>query len=146
MAFVNEFVSEQDIKTYGLDDLWLRWHPFHGGKLAPGYRHAWTVDRDRNAFFIPMSSGREETANRRACVLFWRGIEWQVAIDLARGSSPSLNDVPFKKVWELARLQHPQGLQIPRDEIIPVLKDALVAFGYNGVHKQVPDTVVEFRF
>lgn len=146
MAFVNEFVSEGDIKKYGLDALWHRWNPFHHGKLPPGYRHAWTFDRERNAFFIPMASGREEHSNQKNCVLFWRGIEWQVDVDLVAGSSGMLDEVPFKRVWELARIQHPRGEQVPRDEIVPVLKDALTAYGYWGAHRQMPNTVVEFKF
>ena len=146
MAFVNEYVSEEDIKKFDLDDLWHRWHRVWDGKFPPGHRHTWTVDRERGAYFKPMRVGREEHSNRYEGVLFWNGIEWQVDIDLADNSSASFNDVPFKRVWDLVRIQHPEGKSVPRDEIILILKEALIAFGYQGISRQIPNTVVTFNF
>jgi len=144
MPFVNEFVSEADIKKYHLDALWLRWHPFD--KTVPSYyRHIWAVDRERDAYFIQLDSGGNEV-HKKGCVLFWRGIEWQVGIAVAQGSSPSLKERPFRVVWDLLRIQHPNGHATPTAEIIPILKEALTAYGYCGALQQVPHTVVEFNF
>jgi len=145
MAFVNEFVSAEDIEKYHLDSLYLRWNPFHKS-VPPSHRHMWTVDREREAFLMVLAFGTEGYPRRTSGVLFWRGIEWQVAFDRDDESSEQLTDVPFKRVWKLGRIQHPQGKDVPLNELLPIVKEALVVHGFRGAAAQVPNTVVEFKF
>lgn len=143
MAFVNEYATQDDIEKFKLDDLCKRWW----GEVPPRHRHAWTFDRTRDAFYIPMRSGREWNSNSTRAVLFYRGVELAVDVALADGSSGMLNESPFRVIWELERISFPfSAPPIPREEIIPVLKEALSAYGYRGIHRQLPNTVVEFKF
>ena len=143
MAFVNEYVSERDIEKFKLDDLCKRWW----GHLPPRHRHAWTIDRERESFFIPMRSGREWNSNSTRAVLFYQGVELAVDVARADGSSGMLNESPFRVVWDLEGIAFPVGAPpIPREDIESVLKDALTAFGFDGANRQLPNTVVEFKF
>ena len=143
MAFVNEYVSDEDVQKYKLDDLVRRWK---GGWIPPQHRHTWTFDRERDVYFKLMSSGREEQSNHIKSVLFYKGVELTVGLVLMSGSSAMLNASPFRVIWDIEFISHPLGQLVPREEIIPVLKEALIVHGYRGIHRQIPNTVVEFNF
>jgi hypothetical protein len=65
MPFVNEYVSDDDIEKYRLDELWLRYHPEY--KSVPSiYRHNWTIDRERNTYFMVVGGGGREE-NYKTC-------------------------------------------------------------------------------
>lgn len=146
MPFVNEFASDEDIKKYDLYGIWDKYHPLRKGKYYLGQRPWFTIDRDKNIFFMVLGSGREEHCNRKKVLLWINGCSVVAEIDLVDGSSLNLNDVPFKRVWDLVGL-HPQvDSNISEKEIIGILKEALIAYGYYGIHKQVSNTVVEFHF
>jgi hypothetical protein len=143
MAFVNEYASQSDIEKYKLDDLCKRWW----GEVPPRHRHAWTFDREREAFYIPMRSGREWNSNSTTALLSYKGVEVTAKVSLAEGSSGMLNDSPFRVIWELEGVSFPStGESIPLDEVLPLLKEALAVFGFDGVNRQIPNTVVEFKF
>ena len=154
MAFVNEIVSEEDIKKFGLDELMREFRSYTWRNGRPStFVHAWTIDRGRGIFFVPVKvveeigpSGRPEPTRRDICILGWQGKRVQLTIDRGAGSSVQFADSPFRIVWELVDINTSQIPEMPREEIIGVLKEALTVFGHDGVHWQVPNTVVEFSF
>ena len=103
-------------------------------------------DRKRNIFFMTIEQGREEHSNRTTALLWIDGQRVVVEIDLAKGSSSNINDVPFRRVWELVGVHPQQGFRETHERIIELLKEALTIYGFFGVHKQVPNTIVEFNF
>lgn len=145
MTFVNEYVSEEDIKKYMLDEIWLKYHPEE--KSVPNhYRHEWTVDRERDIFLKWISVGREEYSNRLTFVLYWKGELFTVDIDLIGVGRPQkLTDRPYKKVWELVGIWPSQPKTATREEVLTALKEALIVRGYDGARRQIPDTIVEFK-
>ena len=118
MPFVNEFVSVEDIKTYDLEALHIKWWR----KIPYGFQYAWTIDKKRECYYIPMRSGREEYANQTRGVFYFQGIHWDVEVSLEPGGSLSFSDNPYRLIWGLIDIKHPDGDQVPRDNIIPVLK------------------------
>ena len=103
MAFVNEFVSDEDIKKYKLERLWLGFHP--GDQEVPSvYRFHWTVDRERDAFFMIVGGGgREDDAT--ICVLYWKGEYNDARISIAPGGGRSFDalDRLFPDQWRCHR-------------------------------------------
>ncbi|TBW48114.1 hypothetical protein EZI54_21645 [Marinobacter halodurans] len=146
MAFVNEFVPEDDVKNYNLDKIWDSYHPNFKGSKPIGFRHSWTVDRERNVFLIWQSSGREEFSNRHTFVLWWKGELLTVILDVCDESFYKLSDNIGKTVWSLFEIEKPDGLGLRDKEIIPVLKEALSVYGYRGAQRQLSDFKVEFKF
>lgn len=153
MAFVNEFVSEEDIKKYSLDDLKKEYDPWNwrDGR-PPAFRHAWTIDRERDIYFMPVKmieetgpSGRSEPTTRDICILNLGGRGIRLTINRV-GSSTSFSDSPFHVEWNLLEIDTSSVPDIPKDTIVQVLKEALTAHGYRGVFRQVPNTIVEFKF
>lgn len=146
MAFMNEYISDEDIKNYEIEKVWLRHNAQYIGKSRPtAFRFQWTIDRDRNIYFMVVAGGgRADHEDGTTCVLNWQGKQTTVRIDKADGSSANLNDNPFKIIWEL--LNTPSLDSVSNREILGVLKEGLTTYGYEGARRQVPNTIVEFKF
>jgi hypothetical protein len=143
VTFANEYVSDDDVKKYRLDELWLGYHPEYES-FPSSFRHMWTIDRERDAYFMVMGEGGRE-ANATMCELYMNGTHSNVRIRMT-GVSHSFSDQPFKVGWELIDIRTNGVLRHADDETIKVLKDALSAYGYDGANCQVPNTIVEFHF
>ena len=129
MAFVNEYVGEDNIKKYGLEALRMEWK----GSIPPRFRYEWTFDAERNCYFIPMETGREEESNQVRGVLYYKGIQWDVKVSLESNGSLSFAENPYRVIWGLRHIKHPSGGDVPEQEIVPVLKEALVAYRVFGI-------------
>jgi len=146
MGFVNEYVSDEDIEKYDLNAIWDEFHPLYKGELFFGNRPEWTIDREANVFLISMAIGRGDHGNRRTFLLWMNGVRVVAEVDLVQGSSGDLDANPFMMVWDLARLNVPGQLDGEKANVLAMFKAALLTFGYWGIRKQRPNTVVEFKF
>lgn len=52
MAFVNEYISEEDIKKYEIREIWDKFHPFSKNDMNLLKKHSWTVDKERDVFLF----------------------------------------------------------------------------------------------
>lgn len=142
MAFVNEYVSEENINKYGLKALYKKWW----GWVPPEFRFAWTYDSERDSYFVPISQGREEFSNHMSGVLYFEGIHWDIEICHEPGGSDSYAEKPYRQIWGLIHVKHPEGGFVPTEEIVPVLKEALSAYKIRGIHTKVSDVSTSFTF
>jgi len=146
MAFVNEYVSEEDIKKYSLEEDWIRRNPQYRPEGRPAScRLKWTIDRERNIYFMVVGGGGREE-NFTDCILNWDGKELAVRLVETAGGSKNLNEVPFKIIWDLEFIRPSQLDVVSHQEIVLVLKEVLTVFGYDGARRQIPNSVVEFKF
>lgn len=147
MAFVNEYVSGEDVQKYNLDEVWLHRNPVYRreGKLPPGFRHKWTVDRERNFYFMVTGGGGYDRGNITECVLYLDGVLLNVELAKPGEGSKSFSEQPYRIVWELNKML-PKLPDSTSQEAVRVLKDALRAYGYAGARRQIPNTIVEFKF
>ncbi len=145
MSFVNEYVSAEDVKRYQLDGIWGKYHPVYGG-IPSNFRHYWTIDSARNIYFKVMNIGREELSGVHTCLLYLDGEPIKVKVELGDESSGNLNDQPFIIVWHLVGVWPSKIDAVSNKEMIEILKEALTVFGYSGARRQVPNTVVKFKF
>ena len=154
MAFVNEFVSEEDIQRFGLDELMRHFNPLSLGwsKGRPeAFRHTWTIDRERGLWLMEAKwieetgpTGRNEPTTKRIFILDWQGERIRFLLDRTR--SPKFSDSPFYVKWSLLEMHMPATLDVPRQTIISLLKEALVAYGDWGARSQVTNTLVTLSF
>ena len=143
MAFVNEYVSDNNIKKYNLESLRIKCK----GWIPPRFRFDWTFDSERDSYFIPMESGREENSNQVRGVFYFKGIEWDVKVSLEPGCSLSFSENPYQQIWGLIHIKHPSGGQVPENELVPVLKEALVTYQVFGIATPADLNVVTiFKF
>jgi hypothetical protein len=145
MAFINEYISEEDIQKYGIRQEWDKFHPFSKNDLNLLKKHSWTVDKERDVFFIAATSGREELSNQVTCILWWKGVYLSVTLSHEEGGldyQKSQGNV----VWQLLNIWKPKDFIVPDVEIIPVLKEALIVYRYAGIRIPIDDYKVEFKF
>lgn len=147
MGFINEYASDNDIEKYDLKSVWDKYHPTSKGQYYLGHKPMLTIDREKNIFLLPIEQGREEHGNRTTMLLWIDENHVLAEIDLVRGLNPDgIESNPYRIVWELADVHPQKGFHLPRKTIIEILKNALSVFGFDGANRQLPNTLVEFRF
>jgi len=143
MGFINEYVSEEDIKEYKLDELWFKYNP--GKKEVPSYfQHHWTVDRENNVFLKEVDGGREEHSNRVVFAFFIKGDLFEVVLDTVKGGSLDFSEQPYVRIWELIQIT-PTALVDKHKDLISLLKNALTSFAVSGVFTPVSNSIVKFN-
>ena len=151
MTFANEFVSEDDIKKYGLDELLSEFNSFGWKHGRPaGLRHTWTIDRCRNAYLVHVQqqqiagpSGRHEPGAEHIFALFVDGVRWLIRVDKT-GTSSSIRESPFFIKYNLLEISRAEGAAHGRPAVLSMLKQALTTYGFLSAWKQVENTIVQF--
>ena len=143
MAFVNEYISDEDVEKYGIAQLRDELHAYHQR------RYHWTRDRERDAYLVQIHHlGRD--LEPEDWLLYEK--DRYCAVMLHReGGSMKLSERPYRILWHFdgfcdAWLRCPVPAEEEQPQVIQLLKEALTVYGLNGVWRQVPDTIVSFTF
>jgi hypothetical protein len=124
MAFVNEYISEEDWKKYDIDG---------ANKKFPwgvSFRD-WTIDRNRDVYLRQVGSGREEFYYQSTWTLYWHGNLLRVELETI--SATGSRGGPCSAHERIRSIHIPLHLQEKRDQIMTDLYDALVAHKDGGV-------------
>jgi hypothetical protein len=128
MAFISEWVSEEDIEKYNLRE---RNRSLH---LGVSGRYAWTVDKERDIYLRHITSGRDsEPTDDRFFDFYWRGHLVYVHLGSDDGGVLWVPGAPAKVIWTLRDFQLPSELEAKRIEILEDLKMALVGYGSGSL-------------
>ena len=154
MPFANEVVSEEDIKRHGLDELMKQYNEWNWRNGRPSiFTHSWTIDRERGVFVLPVKtwhevgpSGRSEPTSRTTWLIDTGGRRVAAVLDQVPGTWSSFSDSPFHIAWNLIDVDTTHAPEVSRSQVVQLLKEALAVYGYGGVRRQVPNTVVTFKF
>jgi len=134
MTFVNEAISEEDVKKYYLETIDKRF--IVGGTGS----RMWTIDRQRNICLRNVTRGREEYKSESGWIFSWHGhpiyLELKV---LSAGGKPGSAGWSHKK---LLAIELPEQLQGRRDEILADLKEALIVYKDFGIFSVCTDYAV----
>ena len=135
MAFTNEYVSSEDKARFD----WLHMPCLRIrnriGMAAPSF---WTVDHERDAFFICTHHGREDDADKYVFLLWWNGRP--LLIDM-RQEYVGANTL----IWHLTA--YPPEYANQFDDMINVLHEALRVFGCSGrVERPIDSLDVQLKF
>lgn len=136
MAFKNEMVSDADIDRYNLP------FPKGGGRW-------WTRDAERDYYLWGGLTGNLAYDDRQEgrFFLYIKGSTFWIKLLPGKGSK-SLRESPYIIRWESITRIEPK-IKEPEEylEIIRVLKEALIAYGYEGQDDGwVKDVRVEVNF
>ncbi len=147
MAFINEFISKENIKRHGLDRVYFDNHPGHT-ELPDTFRPDWTIDGETQA--VLRKVGGANTAREAAHWIEFRldmgGKAFFVKLNRGKGSA-SYKEAPYVIVWDsIVEIDPATFDDVSSTEMIACLKDALTAYGDCGVHSFVHDVVVKFNF
>ena len=136
MPFVNEQISDADIDAYGLT-------------LEKGKGHWWTRDQERDFYLWGGCSGNpawgEDIHGRFHFSML--GTKLQLGISLGHWSK-NWHVKPYLVGWDqLLWIEPPDCGGLDREQVISVLKEALVAYGRDGRHnRNTPERIVQFGF
>jgi len=140
MAFINEYISDEDIEKYQIDALM---NSYQGEGTFPDkyYKHRWTIDKERGVWFIwvydpkdPLEDYRRGTGES-IFILHMHGQNIEIVLrDVFDESSKKTTDNPFYVTWKLEKIIKPISLQnISDKEIIEILREALKIYGADGM-------------
>jgi len=156
-GFVNEYVCDADIKKYKLQEI----HPIEQWDLDKGYAHyQWTIDREREIWFIGKESEKsgldgydqrdpEYFTGNKIFILHYKGENIEVVLRrfYDEKNTHRIQNNQFFITWELIRINKPENLkEIPDEEIIEVLKEALSVNGSPGINLSVPQEIITVQF
>ncbi len=118
MAFVFEKLSEADKACYD-------WSMFTGwiGRL-PYPPPWWSIDRQRDIFFIWIQGPPHETDEFPMYALYWKG---EVVRVEAQRSGIGKFDDGVDTTWTIRRIHIPDSLLTKKSDILQALKDAMTA-------------------
>jgi hypothetical protein len=143
--FINEYASKDNVKKYKVDEMWagMRPMPKKVQDIDPDFPYSWTVDKTNETFFIPARTGTEEYGNQQWCIFWWKNTRFTVVLR-KYGYFPKV-DGKLGCRWELEKFLKPQGYEFDVNDLLPVLENALKAYGYDGVRRQYDNYIVEFN-
>ena len=132
MAFVNEYISDEDFKKYGLAEIDKKF--IVGGTNA----RDWTIDRERGIYLrnVAMGGGNEpEIFNQTTWTFYWHDEPITLRLDLigGRGGRGEPGWSHWKLVWVRGGHGLPQHLKPYKAEFLHDLKEALLAYKDFGV-------------
>jgi len=156
MAFINELVPQEDIKKYGLDELHQHYSKLAGDRygvrtgLKNGY--PWMVDRERGIWFMVLGIGTVDDIPPMATgkdyyILHYKGKNIEVVMyENNKEGSTKLSDSPFRMRWEILSIKPEEFDDVSTQEIVDVITEAMIARGYAGLRRQLPNTDVKVKY
>ena len=137
MAFVNEYISQEDMEKYGLIKLMNhyykldgRFHPFN-----PKTRKlSWTIDKERgiwllNAISMHLPDARDGYTGETFFIIYYKGRKIEVVLN---GSQIDRDTDPIKITWKLLRIRDEDIQGLDKEEVFKVLREALDGYGWDG--------------
>ena len=138
MAFVNEYISNENIEKYHLKDLIVKYKRY---TYSPDIDNInWTIDKEEDIWLILF--GREHDLDmdhgytrEHIFVLYYKGQLVEARLWLEEDSSFNISTRPYIINWKLLSLNS-LSKNINIDEIKKVLCEALKIYGRLGVFDQ----------
>lgn len=128
MAFVNEYISEEDVKKYNIKEI--------DEKLCVSHHEpSWTIDRERGVFIRYAYSGREELSSRITFYIYWNGRYFAFSVDVVEAGGVWRGEQWARyKLYKLWDMNSPSKPVENIDAIWSDIKDALTVYKDNGVY------------
>ncbi len=136
MTFINEYISEEDIKKYDIENLNKKLY-------VANYKSKWTVDHDRDIYLRHVGSRREERCNEHYYCLYWQGHLMNIVLKQEGGG------VPRGHQWlhyEMLEIGIPEEFRQHKSQIMKDLKEALTAYESLGVLSDCTSHKATFNF
>jgi len=144
MAFINEYISDEDVEKYQINELM---NSYQGEGQFPDefYHHRWTINKEKESWFMwvhvptdPLDYTR--STGERIFILHYKSKNIEIILrKIFEESSEIKTDNPFYVTWKLDHIKKPEALKnILDEEIIEVLKEALMAYGTRGIKTSIP--------
>ena len=137
MAFVNEYISAENIKKYDIEALDKRFRKGH-------YEPEWTVDHKNNMYLRYMSREHEEFSNHITYCFYWKCTVIEVVIELSEAGGVR-NGAQWSRK-KLLRWTLPTKLVAQEAQVKADLKEAFGAYKDFGMLSTSTSYTVTFDF
>jgi len=124
MAFINEYISAEDIKKFDIEAI-------NKSYTCGGISRQWTIDRTRNIYLREVAAGVGHSGKNRVWHFYWHGDFIELKIEIL--SSKGGRDEPNWAHKRVHGFQLPDHLRQNHAEILSDLKEALIAYKDGGV-------------
>jgi len=153
MAFVNEYVSQEDIEKYGLDKLYKKYMEITRHKPTIKSDLNWIIDRERESWFMKVGFYMDPEYDYRMptgeliYILHYKDNDIEVNIKRnSKKSSRKLSDNPFKIVFEILSI-FPQSLKnTSKDEILELISEAFLIYKERDGYGNLLNTEVNVNY
>ncbi len=149
MAFVNEYIGDEDIARYHLKELIEKYKRY---TYSPDIDNIdWTIDKEEDIWLIFF--GREHDPDmdhgytrEHIFVLYYKGQLVEARLWLEEDSQTDIYKTPFIKKWKLLSLSPASCHNLTTEELKKVLCKALHHYGHKGIRKKIDNIVIECHF
>jgi hypothetical protein len=146
MAFINEYISEEDIEKYDLKKLIEKYKRY---TYSPDLDNInWTIDKENDIWLV--SFGREHDpemdhgfTREHIFVLHYKGHIIEARLWLEKDSSFNLSTRPYLVNWKLLSLTPNNLNEIDMKLIKNILCDALKIYGNHGIYDKKKEGLIE---
>lgn len=145
IAFVNERISAEDAKKYGIAEINKDFI------FGPDAVRLWTIDRDKNVYLRRMKNDREEPTEHEVS-FFWKGALFHIDFKVTGGVEKTAEGWKGRTHWSWNGMRRPKNpddqtiLDEHRQEILTDLKEALAAYKDIGVFSKMVEHSATFDF
>lgn len=163
MAFVNEYMGQEDIAKYGLFELRCKYNLELQRDTKENYKerkHIWTIDREREIWLEPGVSINDFMNDRRPTgykiyTLYVQGKYYEVILTIVTDESSKVSEGVYVRTWKLVSIRPTPEEECTSDieqiklveeslktesakhfsdkSVIEVLKEALEVYGFDGM-------------
>jgi len=157
MAFVNEYISEEDAKKCNYFDLKNNYnlkrvtrYPY----LHPqgSYKYDWVVDKERDIFFFMAGHVYETSWTDRPTpsgveiyILSIEGNLIELELFLGEETSKNYKSDPCILAWEIQKIKNLSNLSIDKNTIVNVLAEILPIYVRRGLHINIQNPQVSLK-
>jgi hypothetical protein len=137
MTFINELIPEEDKQR-------IDWTKFKAWSFSKPHKPwKWTIDRERDVFLIPLvQPGYDDTHTRSDIfALYWKKEVIKVEAKVTGTGEGKFWDILY---WKVCKIHIPTHLQIERNEIFNILREAFCTYGRFFNTEHVKTVHVEF--
>lgn len=151
MAFVNEYMSQEDIEKYGFEALAKEYSNLYDSSSFLIDSH-WTVDKEKESWLCwfrnePDPYIDHATTRENVFILHYKGANIEARVWLEEDSKLSIYQSPYIVIWRFISISPSSFEGTQEAEIKTVLQEALSVYGLRGIRAQGEgkNAVVEFR-
>jgi len=151
MAFVNEWMNQEDIEKYGFEELTQKYVRSLEGDIFLRKPH-WTIDKERKSW---LKWFRDETdpeidhgrTRESLFILHFKGMNIEARVWLEEDSKLSIYESPYIVIWKFLSISPSSFEGVDEKEIKAVLQEALNVYGLRGIRAQGEgkNAIVQFR-
>ncbi len=145
MAFVNEYISDEDFEKYNFKKINNR----RNGGGNP--RHDWTVDKDNEVWLRNFYVKNDHTApdggytGENTWDFYWKGLLMSVETQKTNTKGNGQNE-HFSYTLNIASINIPEEFKHKQTDILKSLYEAFIIYSAGGIYSEAASCHIDFKY